>query len=118
MVSIWLKKSYIRKLENQLTGFSLYYSNTKTLGGTCFNSLFSLPFKLTKTEEILICRYVDTDPQRHSYKKVFQTYAANSHESVPARASLINLLHALITTSLIALPCFSLLNCKSKLQVV
>ena len=27
--------------------------------------------------------WLDADPQRHSYENVFQTYAVNSHESVP-----------------------------------
>ena len=66
--SFGLAAAQISILENQLTNFSLHYNNTETLGGTWFNSLFSLPFKLTKTEEILIRRYVDADSQRCSYK--------------------------------------------------
>ena len=38
--------------------------------------------------EVLISTYVDTGTQRHSYKNVFQTYAANSHEMVPVRTFL------------------------------
>ena len=32
---------------------TLYYNNAETLGGTGLSFLFSLPFKLTKTEEVL-----------------------------------------------------------------
>ena len=39
---------------------------------------------MKKTEEVLICRYADTDTQRYPYKNVLQTYAANPHKRVPA----------------------------------
>ena len=66
--------------------FLVNYSNTYTLGGTWFTSLFSLPFKLTKTEVLICSRYVDAGSQRHSYKKMLQNYAANLHKEVPAGA--------------------------------
>ena len=88
------------------------------MGGTWFNSLFSLPFKLTKTEVLMCSRYVDADFQRYSYKNMLQKYPANLHKGFPAECSLINSMHASSTTPLIGLTCFHLLNCKWLLQVV
>ena len=69
-------------LENQLTDSSLIYITT-ALRGTWFNSLFSRPFRMTKTKEILICRYEHADSQRYFYKNILWTYAANLHKKVP-----------------------------------
>ena len=51
--------------------------------GETFNSSLSIPFKLAQTE-ILICRYVDGDSQRGSYKNMLQTYAVKLHKRAPA----------------------------------
>ena len=88
------------------------------MGGTRFNSLFSLPFRLTKTEVLICSRYVDADSQRYSYKNMLQNYAANLHKGLPAGAFPHKLNACSFTTPLIALPCFHLLNCKRLLQVV
>ena len=70
------------------------------MGGIWFNSLLSLPFKLTKTEVLICSRYVDADSQRYSCKNLFQNYAVNSHKEVTAGAFHL------------------LLNCKRLVQVV
>ena len=51
------------------------------MGGTWFNSLFSLPFKLKKIKVLICSRYVDTDSQRY----LANSYATNLHKKVPAR---------------------------------
>ena len=88
------------------------------MGRTWFNSLFSLPFKLTKTEVLICSTYVDADTKRYSYKTWSKTLQGiYTRGSLPGR-SLINSMHAPSITPLIALPCFHLLNCKRLLQVV
>ena len=73
-------------LEDQLTGLSLYYIYTEPLEGTWFDSLFH--FLLSWSRQVLICRYVDADSQRYSYKNVIQIYSVNSHKRIPARTFL------------------------------
>ena len=48
--------------------------------------LLQLPFKLTKTEVLIICsRYVDADSEKYSHKNMLQNYAANLHKGIPPR---------------------------------
>ena len=89
------------------------------MGGTLFNSLFPLPFKLTKTEVLICSRYVDMQTLRgvlviNCSKTMLRIYTRRSLQG----RCLINSIHAPSTTQLIALLCFHLLNCKILLQVV
>ena len=85
------------------------------MGGTWFNSLFSLPFKLTKAGK-LICRYVEADSQRYSCKIILWIYAANLHERFLDEE--LSPMHSLLSKQLNAPHYFPLLKCKIILQVV